>query len=106
MSTKIVDKLAPPQKSPSKIQLHKMKIKKTPKKEPGFFPYTEYKSGKMRARVFEDLGGDLVADLKNFYHVREDGNVNDWINEVFLKIENYKKVYAFLLEIHKDLDKK
>ena len=83
-----------------------MKIRKFKKKAPGFFPYTEYKSGKMCARVFEDLGGDLVADLKNFYYVQENGNLNDWIRDVESKLKNYQKVHDFLLKINKDLDKK
>lgn len=84
-----------------------MKIKKQTIKRPGQFPYDQFISYSRGRSI--DFKVCLFGDLKGAYFkrnnfgdlalVRQDGNLNDWIDDIENKIKDLQKQREFLVKV-------
>ncbi len=81
-----------------------MKIKVKNIKIPKCFPYKDYTCKvdrhKFQANLFEDNGGELSAKIgRELYLVKENGKLEDWIDESMEMSDFYHNLVDFLKEV-------
>jgi hypothetical protein len=81
-----------------------MKIKVKNIKIPKCFPYKDYTCKvdrhKFHANLFEDNGGELSAKIgRELYLVKENGKLEDWIDEAMEMSDFYHNLVDFLKEV-------